>query len=379
MPTPPISDEICREAVETFQREGTQQKAAMALGISQSTFHNRLKHAAARGIAPGHFESGVAPGYRMGKVTVQRNASGGVERTWERQSPDADAQRAVLDAMFEAVRAEIAPVAATALPGFTRANLLTLYTLTDFHLAMLAWHREGGADWDIKIAETTGIAAMQAMVDGAPDSEWAIVNIQGDFTHTDGYKPITPGHGHLLDADSRFGKIADVSIRMIRQLVALALQKHGRIKLLICEGNHDQLTSLWLRKLFGVLYEQEPRVMVEDSELPYYVHQHGQTMLAFHHGHLKKNDQLPLLFAAQFPIVWGATTKRYAHCGHRHHCEEKEHSGMTVVQHPTLAARDAYAARGGWISERAAQAITYHLKYGKVGSNMVTPEMLEAA
>jgi hypothetical protein len=26
---------------------------------------------------------------------------------------------------------------------------------------------------------------------------------------------------------------------------------------------------------------------------------------------------------------------------------------MTVLQHPTLAARDAYAARGGWHAERA--------------------------
>jgi hypothetical protein len=102
-------------------------------------------------------------------------------------------------------------------------------------------------------------------------------------------------------------------------------------------------------------------------------------MLAFHHGHKKKNDQLPILFASQYPGIWGATTKRYAHTGHRHHGEAKEHSGMTVTQHPTLAARDAYAARGGWISERQASAITYHSHYGRVGEVVVCPEMLEAA
>jgi hypothetical protein len=99
-------------------------------------------------------------------------------------------------------------------------------------------------------------------------------------------------------------------------------------------------------------------------------------MLAFHHGHLKKNDQLPILFAAQFPKVWGETTKRYAHCGHRHHAEEKEHSGLTVIQHPTLAARDAYASRGGWIAERQVTAITYHSEYGQVARVTVTPEMV---
>jgi hypothetical protein len=52
---------------------------------------------------------------------------------------------------------------------------------------------------------------------------------------------------------------------------------------------------------------------------------------------------------------------------------------MTVIQHPTLAARDAYAARGGWLSERSATAITYHDKFGQVARNTVVPEMFEQA
>lgn len=139
-------------------------------------------------------------------------------------------------------------------------------------------------------------------------------------------------------------------------------------------------SSIWLRAMFSALYENEPRVRVIQSELPYYVYQHGKTMLAFHHGHLKKSEDLPLLFAAQFPKVWGETSKRVCHVGHRHHIEEKEHSGMTVIQHPTIAARDAYAARGGWFSERSATAITYHRDFGQVARNTVTPEMfVEAA
>lgn len=81
-------------------------------------------------------------------------------------------------------------------------------------------------------------------------------------------------------------------------------------------------------------------------------------------------------FAAQYAKEWGTTTKRYCHTGHRHHVEEKEHSGMTVVQHATIAARDAYAARGGWFAERKIKAITYHKEYGETSSVTVTPEML---
>jgi hypothetical protein len=131
--------------------------------------------------------------------------------------------------------------------------------------------------------------------------------------------------------------------------------------------------------MFQALYENEPRIEVIDSELPYYVYQHGETMLGWHHGHLSKNEALPLLFASQFPKMWGNTSKRYVHCGHRHHTHIKEHSGVTIEQHPTLAARDAYAARGGWMAERQVSSITYSDKYGQVAKNTVTPEMLDAA
>ena len=43
----------------------------------------------------------------------------------------------------------------------------------------------------------------------------------------------------------------------------------------------------------------------------------------------------------------------------------------------TIAARDAYAARGGWLSERQAAAITYHDEFGEVARTIITPEMLQ--
>lgn len=379
MPTPPLSDEICHEAVEAMASHKGISAAARALGVPRPTLEHRLKIAARRGIAPGHFENGVAPGYLMGKVTVQRGPDGTVERTWERQSPDQEHALEALRAAVEGMAGEIAPCAPTPPPATSLANLLTLYTFTDYHLGALCWHKEGGADWDCGIAEAMGNAAMAALVAGAPASEAAIVNVQGDFLHYDSLQAVTPTHGHILDADSRFGRVVEVAIRLIRSLVAKALAKHERVTLLICEGNHDLASSLWLRKLFGALYEIEPRVTVHDSELPYYAIRHGKVMLGFHHGHLRKNEGLPALFAAQFREMWGQCHKVAIHTGHRHHREVKEHPGAEVIQHPTITARDAHAARGGWWSDRRIVALTYHAEYGEVGSVTVTPEMLLAA
>jgi hypothetical protein len=243
---------------------------------------------------------------------------------------------------------------------------------------MLAWNREGGADWDLKIAEKILAGCFDHLVAGSPAARVGIVNQLGDFLHIDGFLPITPKNQNILDADSRFPKIVQVTVRVLRRLVNLALQKHEIVQVYMHEGNHDPASSVWLREMFCALYENEPRVKVGDSPLPYVAYQHGKTMLAFHHGHLSKNDKLPLLMAAQFSDIWGATKKRYCLVGHRHHIDEKEHAGMTVIQHPTLAARDAFAARGGWVSERQASAITYHEEYGEVGRNTVIPEMIES-
>lgn len=64
--------------------------------------------------------------------------------------------------------------------------------------------------------------------------------------------------------------------------------------------------------------------------------------------------------------------------GHNHHTFEKEYRGMTVMQHPTLAARDAYASRHGYVALRQASAITYHKSKGQVARIIVSPDMLES-
>ena len=362
-----------------MEHGGNKTLAANALGIPRTTLNHRLGLAAKQGYAPGHFQSGTAPGFRMGKVTVQRGPDGSVERTWERQSPDSQAMQEAMAAAVDAMKGEITPAAPIPAPAIVNDDLCNLFTYSDFHLGMLAQEEEGGADWDLKIAERTLSGSFAMMLEQSPRAHTAIINIQGDMLHTDGLLPVTPVHRHVLDADGRFSRIVAVAIRSIRRLVALALERHSSVHLVICEGNHDEASSVWLRLMFQALYEEEPRIDVNASELPFYVFEWGQTMLGFHHGHKVKNEQLPLLFAAQFPEAWGRTKRRAVHCGHRHHCDEKEYNGVTVVQHPTIAARDAYAARGGWIADRAVQCITYSKKFGQVGRVFVTPEMLKEA
>jgi hypothetical protein len=373
-----------KQILEAIELHGGAKAASIAMGINvggaSDAYIAVKKKAALQGYAPDNdFTRPVPDGYVAKGVSTYYNAEGKPSGQWVKASMS---HQALVDAIRETIdgfKDDIPPSSVIVAPDASEEHLCNLYTFTDYHLGMLAWHKEGGSDWNISIAEQTIIAALAKMIDQSPKAHTAIINIQGDFLHTDGKTPVTPASKHVLDADSRFPKIRRAAIRIIRSLVTMSLLRHQEVHLIIAEGNHDEESAGWLADLFAVHYEDEPRVTVNDSVLPFYVLEWGNTMLGIHHGHKVKNESLPLLFAAQFPQEWGRTTRREIHCGHRHHRDEKEYNGVTVVQHPTLAARDAYAARGGWIADRAAWAITYHKKYGAVGRVMVTTEMLEVA
>ena len=366
------------DAVNEF---GNYVAAAAALGVAPTAVKQSIailfKNAAIKGYSPEHDMTRTVPdGYKVKGVSTYYNKEGKPSGQWVKSSADEERRIEIVKQAFAAMADELPRMEPQVTQSLHIQALCNLYVMTDCHVGMLAWHKEGGADWDLKIAERTLTGCFEQMVKSSPPASTGFVCQLGDWLHFDGMAAVTPTNHHQLDADGRFSKIVQASVRILRRLVDFALVHHENVIVLMAEGNHDLVSSIWLRSMFKALYENDPRVYVIDSELPYYVHTHGQIMLAFHHGHLNKNDRLPLLFASQFPKIWGLTTKRYCHTGHRHHVEEKEHSGMTVVQHPTLAARDAYAARGGWLAERQVSAITYHETYGQVSKITVIPEML---
>jgi hypothetical protein len=128
---------------------------------------------------------------------------------------------------------------------------------------MLSWKEETGADWDLKIAERMWIDWFAAAIRQSADAEQAILAQLGDLLHFDSLKAITPAHGHILDADSRFAKIVRVVIGCMRAAVRMLLEKHERLHLIMADANHDEASEVWLREMFAAHYEDEPRITVD--------------------------------------------------------------------------------------------------------------------
>lgn len=373
-----------KRILDAIASEGSERRAAARLGLARSTVHDAVKRArdraARQGYSPEHdLRYPVAPGFvAKGHSTLYHMRTGEPVLQWVKTTRDMQAQEQLMRDTVQALMQDVprAKPIKQGRPG--DADLCNVYTLTDCHVGLKAWGRETGIDWDLGIAEDLLTRAFAHVVRVAPPASRCVVAQLGDFLHFDSLVPETPTNRHPLDADSRYSKVVRTAINVLRTVVAEALRRHDSVDLLVAEGNHDMAGSVWLRQLLEVLYENEPRLRVIDGELPYYAIRLGRTMLGWHHGHLRKPDQLPAIFAAQFAETWGLTTRRYIHTGHLHHVYEREHHGCHVIQHPTLAARDSFSARSGYISDRSITSITYHAEWGQVARTTVVPEMLEA-
>lgn len=362
---------------------GSKRAAAAKLGVHPSTVDQALDRLQANAAIRGHIPAMEinkpvpAPFVVKGFSNNYDGKTGELKQYWLKTNLDWQRRWELIKEAADSIGKEL-PRLKPIPPPRTKLSqdLCNVITMTDCHIGMYAWDQEGGDKWDLLEAERVLTGVFERMLDDAPAAQKCVIAQLGDFMHYDSLVAETPTSRHSLDASGRAGEMLKVAIRVLRRIVTKALATHKEVVLLIAEGNHDLFSSMILREMFMGWYENEPRLKVIDSANPYYAHQHGKVALFWHHSHLKKLDGLPLLFATQFKKIWGETDYRFGHTGDKHHLEEKEHSGVVMLQHPTLAARDAYASRHGWHALRRAVRITYHAEWGEYERRYWTPEMI---
>lgn len=370
-----------REAIDLVCVQGLSYRAAGEIaGVNEVSIRQRLKkvseRAAKHQVALGGEMRTVAPaGYAIKGTSTLYDNQGNTKQTWVKTNVDQQQQMEILCDRLETSLADLPKFKVTKPPKRPDEDLLSLLTITDFHLGMYAWESESGDDWDVEIARQVFLNAIHDMIKASPRSGTGLLCQLGDFLHWDGMLSVTPASGHVLDADTRYGKLVDLSMSVMAEAVRMMLKKFGKVVVVSAEGNHDISGSIWLRKYLKHMFADEPRLEVIDNEFPYYAYLHGRTMLGFHHGHKVKLAQLHKLFASEprFRGMWGQADYTYIHSGHYHHERLVEDGGAIAEQHPTLSARDAYAARGGWVSGRGAKIITYHTHDGEVARASVRP------
>jgi hypothetical protein len=407
LPTPPITDEYIARTVAERPNHETNQACAAALGLSEKTVRRHMALAAERGllgtdtVLPGFAIRQVTSKASDGTIVQQRKAAGDFyaptetlavkgKTTWINpegritqqvvmERAGAQAQLASLRAMVDAIKEELPRLVPSAAPHFVDSDKMNQFIVTDSHFGMLAWAEETGADYDLRIAEQLLLDWFAYSIYEAPPAHTAVFAQLGDLMHHDALESVTPAHRHVLDADSRLQKIVRVVIRTVRRAIAMLLERHQHVHVIMASGNHDPAGSVWLREMLAVMYEDEPRIAVDTSPRLYYKHVWGDALNLYHHGHKADLKNIDKKFAAEFRTEFGASKYAYGHVGHKHSDEGIKTELMYIERHETLAARDAYAAGGPWWSGRSAKRITYDKRFGESGRSTARPEMVAGA
>lgn len=364
-------------------------QAAIDLDLNERTVYRSvealIRNAERKGFSNNILQAPL-PDFTNKRISTLVDSEGKIKQQWLIQEKDKETEWLAMQGALDNMMTGLPAIPEINLNPDIRFNdnLLNQYTLTDYHLGMLAWHKEGGYNWDLKIGKKTLIELFKYLIEHSPPAEVGVFCNIGDFMHYDGWVPVTPLSGHILDTEGRFPKIVDAAVDTMLTVIGMLLKKHKKVVVVNMQGNHDLASAYWLQKICQVVYSDNNRVMhseglnvqIDRIILPYHAFQWGETALFWHHGHKKSLKDQGRMYPAQFPVIWGNTKYRYGHTGHNHKTEVIEEYGVKVERHNAMCARDAYASHGGWFSERSANVITYHKEHGEVGRNYVKPSML---
>ena len=370
-----------REVLEAIIETGSQARAAEKLGVGHSTVSelmNRLRARAARqGYSPGHDMTRTVPdGFRMKGTSTLYDADGKVTQQWVKSTIDHERQAELLREMVAGFTAELPRYEPIEYVGPSADDLLAVYPVGDHHIGMSASRADAGDDYNIEAAKLLLARAFGRLTAALPAGGTALVSFLGDLFHYDGMDPVTPTHKNLLDADGRYAAMVKAGIKIVRHVLALVLERHETVHVIVQAGNHDPSSAIFLAECLAAVYENEPRITIDTSPRQFHYFEHGRNLVGVCHGHeVKKLTDLPIIMAQDRPEAWGRTRYRTWLTGHVHSDRVVDASGVRVESFRVLPPTDAWADSHGYRGAREMKALLLHAAHGEVQRVTVNPEM----
>lgn len=371
---------IQRACAEALSQTLDAPKAAELVGVTPDVLRAHLSDlvrvAARRGWSPASDVASATPeGYHVKgtstyyKIDANGNRLPGGQWVKTKADEEDDLHRLVqaMAHVSDTWQSKASPIVA---PQQSVDDLLCVYPIGDPHLGMYSWAQETGHNWTLAHGERNLCAAVDKLVDLAPPASTAIVLPLGDTLHIDNAFNTTTG-GTRQDADSRWGKLLQVSIRGMRRCIDRALEKHRLVIVRVEIGNHDSHAAVMLALCLAQFYEREPRVQVDTSPAKFWYYRFGKCLVASTHTDTVKREALAEIMASDRPADWGATEHRYWLTGHIHHDTVKELRGCKVESFRTLAPGDKWHHDSGYRSGRDMKMIVLHRQYGEINRHTV--------
>lgn len=251
-----------------------------------------------------------------------------------------------------------------------------LLNLSDLHVGKLAWDKEVGADYNVDLAKEVFLTALKNLVYQSIRCfgvEEFVLNIGGDFFHTNGSLNQTANGTNMNDVDTRYQKIYIKGLEILTEAIDFLSSFEGvSVKLYVVQGNHDKATSFYLGESLKAFYRKDKNIeIVNDPHIRKY-HKYGVTSYMLTHGDCK-DDGLPLTFATEKPDYFANSEYRYIFLGHLHkssrkvYLTENEVGGVVSRRLNSLSVMDAWHNENNYYgAKRMANALVFDKDNGQI-------------
>lgn len=367
-----------RIAYETYYKNNCSEIATCkALGISSKSLRQHLYYCARKGlkITPDDFCEQAPAGWGMFMSTIQSGADGEIKQRWDRVKPIEENS----EQLFEYLKTRV-PVNPIKIKKPTNADpkIQLEWTLADLHFGMLAWGKETGDNYDLKISRSLLLDSASAIFARAGKVKETVLVLMGDNFHADFFDAKTEKGQNSLDVDIRFPKMILTGAETFISAVEICLQFSEKVKIIVLYGNHDKQTSSMLPILLHYNFKNEPRVSVDLSPAKQHYNYWGCVATVYHHGDGTNKTRLCGDFTRTVAMSGKSGIQYfYAKQAHLHKELIEDINGVTYEIVPSPVASDAFAAGGNFVSKRATVATMYHKELGELDRYSITPGALK--
>lgn len=174
--------------------------------------------------------------------------------------------------------------------------------------------------------------------------ERIIFVIGGDLLNMDTFNDTTTS-GTLMKSKSDPVSTYIKAFEAVCVIITLLKQACDDLRVVYIPGNHDRLSSFHLLHAVSQAFVNEKDILFDVRYDERKVQAYGDNMFCFEHGDVSKKNNA-LVYATEYPIIWGHSRYRRLYTGHYHFkkttefISENELNGFTTKILPSLSGTD---------------------------------------
>jgi hypothetical protein len=243
---------------------------------------------------------------------------------------------------------------------------LLVIDIADLHIGKLATAFETGEDYNSQIAVKRAKDGLQGILDKAKgfNIDKVLFVAGNDILHTDNTRRTTTA-GTPQDTDGmwydNFIMAKNLYIDLLEKLISFA-----DVEVVYNPSNHDLTHGFFLMQLIEAHFSKSTiRFNVDLKHRKAF--RYGSNLIGTTHGDGAKIENLPLLLATEFPILWSKTKHRYIYSHHIHHKTSKDFIGVTFETLRSPSGSDSWHHKNGYTGvPKAVEGYIHHKEFGQI-------------